>query len=733
MKYRALDVFLGGITLCSTGLFFIPLSLFLLNQQEFFSQIGEVAGYLALFSVGAAVLLTVLLLLIGKSSRRVTVAALAFLSVGIWVQGYLLNWDYGSFDGSALDFQLMEWRSADLLLWVVLAVLILGVGIWKQPSFRLLFLLLLFIQGGNTLYAFRSAESFELSKQNDETSAGVSDLNQYTFSRYKNIIILLLDAYQTDFFNEYLAENPEFKAQLPGFTYYPDALATDYFTFRSLPALLSGKVHTFQTSFSNYLMDAYRNHSLPARLHQAGYYVGIYNYYTFAQGAYQPRYFQGIADNYTSDLEHFEPYYWNEIKKLLATTFFRVMPHVAKNTVYTQFLLETSLDQDRDVFIQGVRTYGRVEGERPRFNFYHLQGFHGPWIIGEEELDHNDRDQLKRVIRLLGDMIAEFIVHLKGLGIYEDTALFIVGDHGLLWSDDGIHYGNYDVPERHEQRPLHPFAKKPRAMSLVLFKPPNAQGDLVVSDKGVSLLDIVPTALDVAGLSIDSYYDGISLLRDDTQPRPRPRPFFSSEYKTRTTSALYEYIVPGFSWYDHSWIFTGNAYERNGLKRVIFDNYQPGTTLSFGPTGTGLQYLGEGWVAARDNHKMTGRDATVHLPVEVIRGDATLRLVLSAENKGNQPAFQRINIYVNQKKVRSYAVGNKKEIVTAIPAGILDQSNKAPAPLKAPVRPEIAPPPQSCDTRIEIRLETATAVPPEAEKGNSNREAAVFIHSLTLE
>lgn len=726
MKYRMFDVMLGVAALCLTVCFFVPANIYLLNRGEFYGAPGEILQRLLLTSAGIFVLLAAALTAMGTALRRYIVPGLAFVTAAVWVQGYILIWDYGPFDGSSLEFQLSDPRAADLMVWLLLAALVFGAAVFKRVSFRLLFLTLLFVQGGNMLFVMQSETAFERDAETEESVVAVSKLNQFTFSKDDNIIILVLDAFQTDVFNEYIETYPEFKTKLPGFTYYPDALANTYFSSRAIPAILTGQLYEADTPFSTYLNNAYANYSIPAQLGRAGYYVGVYNYFTLAQSCFHPNIFQGIADNYSEEEEHFEAYYGHELRRIMATALFRIAPHLLKNTIYRQWLLEAPLEQDRDVFLHGIERYGRTGDSQPRFNYYHLQGLHQPHVIDGEILDWTSPESSRRMAALLCGLIERFISKLQGLNIYDDAAILIIADHGLLWESDQIQYGAFDSPRVHRTPPLGLFAKKPRALPLVLFKPPRAKGDLIISDSPVSLKDITPTVLDVAGILDEDHYEGKSLLRLGDEQRIRR--FFSSEYRRRSSGPTYEYAISGFSWYDQSWNYTGNVYSRSGIDRQPLDNYLPGLMLSFGRAGNGIQYLDGNWRPVNGAHAVLGTEAAIALPLaEETDGTLVLNLVLAPYPEDGRPAPKITRLYMNDVNTGSYTVSERIEIEAAVPPGILTFSDP-PRTETPPRQPWLVSTPQPSDTRIEIRLEISG----ESAPGNDNDLSTVQLLALTL-
>ncbi len=727
MKYNVVDIILSVAAFCLTVFFFLPVGVYLTNVPEFYSNAREIVCALLLPGGSAFLLLTLLSLTVGKKGRRYIIPVLAFLTTAVWVQGYILNWDYGHLDGSSWEFRFLDFRTGDAIIWALLAGLLLGVGIRKQVSFRMLFAALLFVQGGNFLYTWRQAMPEAASVEADEERAGISRRDQFTFSTDSNIIILVLDAFPADVFNEYIEANPDFKAQLPGFTFFPDALAPVFFTGRTIPTILTGRLYGDSAAFNDYLRGAHREISLPALLQRAGYYVGIYSsYYNYPQNL-----FHGIANNYTYEAEHFEAHHYDEAKRLMAVTLFRVAPHLVKNVIFYRFLQAPSDVQDRDEFVHNILKRGRTNGKQPRFNYYHLQGLHPPHIIDGEVVTGDERDVFLRVGELLCDLMQAFVDKLQRLGVYDSATIFIVADHGWMWNPEQIHYGRFGPPDPQTNVPPGPFAKKMRALPLVLFKAPHSSGDLSISSAPVSLKDITPTALDIASLYHADDHKGRSFLRLDTTPRVRT--FFSAEYDKIGTGPYYEYAISGFSWYDNSWNFTGNIHHTGTTERAPLYDYIPGTTLSFGRSGTGLQYLDDRWCPDNGAHLMLGRQASLLLPLQGGGENLHLYLTVSVASGEAAPTSQQIDVYINDTKTGSHVVHEITEIVTKAPPPDIVAHAPPKPPDDAATMPWLTPAPQPSETKMSITLELPdSSFVGMRAKCHEDNNVGIRLHTLTL-
>jgi arylsulfatase A-like enzyme len=103
-------------------------------------------------------------------------------------------------------------------------------------------------------------------------------------------------------------------------------------------------------------------------------------------------------------------------------------------------------------------------------------------------------------IDFMDDQIGRFIEALKSLGLYDDTTIVIVSDHGEeFWEHGGFQHG-HSLYDELVHIPL--VIKLPAAMDLA--------GRSVAAQ--VRLIDVMPTMFDVAGIDAPDSFAGRSLL-----------------------------------------------------------------------------------------------------------------------------------------------------------------------------------------------------------------------------
>ena len=153
-------------------------------------------------------------------------------------------------------------------------------------------------------------------------------------------------------------------------------------------------------------------------------------------------------------------------------------------------------------------------------------------------------------IRFTDDQIKVLLDTLQSMNLLNDTLLVITGDHGEeFWEHDGVAHGHtlYDELLR---------------VPLIIHWPKEIKPKQVIS-KQVSLIDLMPTVLDMAGLPIPSQCRGqslVSLLKTSSKQAFIERPVFS---ETESTISLKSIRTPSQKLIEHIKDKTFEAYDLN--------------------------------------------------------------------------------------------------------------------------------------------------------------------------
>jgi hypothetical protein len=171
------------------------------------------------------------------------------------------------------------------------------------------------------------------------------------------------------------------------------------------------------------------------------------------------------------------------------------------------------------------------------------------------------RDNMLRQGAGMLKIAATFLERLERLGVYDDSLVFIVGDHGSGVADAKINPTPYgDRLNKGGPYPGNFRSFKAAGIPLVLVKRMHARGALATSSSPVSLGDIPRTVVDELGLEAE--FPGRSMFAvSESESRERIyRAFIGPQIDVEYLAPLLEYAVDGDSWDDTSWRETGNVY-----------------------------------------------------------------------------------------------------------------------------------------------------------------------------
>ena len=189
-----------------------------------------------------------------------------FFAIGLllWIQGNIMVWNYGLLDGHIIPWGDYFWNGIiDALVWIgVLAICILkSDALYKH--IRVVCLLLIVVQFGGimaTVYAAPDEPAWKY--QNSSEYPG----KLLQFSPDTNVIIIILDTYQSDIFQEIIHEDEKYKDMFDGFTYYRNTVGGFSTTYPSVALILSGEHYDNAVPIKDFIKNSALNNSIPVVL-----------------------------------------------------------------------------------------------------------------------------------------------------------------------------------------------------------------------------------------------------------------------------------------------------------------------------------------------------------------------------------------------------------------------------------------------------------------------------------
>lgn len=557
----------------STLFWFGPVAQALGNRDEVLLGWLQVAMPLALIAIAVWLIGLALLhvLPVGVSQR--VAALMGVLGLLWWAQGTLLaplGPDYGVLDGHPIEWDGLRPRAilAFVLFWVA------------PGAFALCFPARALSQGARMVYgACMAVQALGLVVQ---ALAGapstprvhqVETADEVAFSSTRNIIVLVVDAFQSDVWHEVIDRQPELTRAFDGFTYFRNALAGWGNTNPSIQSILTAELFDNSVPLTEFTSRVYRERSsLPLRLKQAGYVVELYTPEPNVVPL-DPLIRDNLIAQDASPAEILHTVAW-----LIDVSAFRHAPDLWKGWVMNSYrwrfsawargmtageplaavvapsLTPKAVEELRDVgFLNRVLTRGRADREAPRFAFHHLEGIHLPIKMDGELRALNvaltpTREHYLTYARGSVRLLGLFLDRLRELGVYDGSLIVIAADHGTgrlpLYAAADLNADRLAGPGR---PPAYAW-QGGRPLPLLLVKPFAADGALRTSDAPVSLTDIPKTVLALAGEDT-THVPGQAMFDIDDMHRPRLYGHFWGDDKSR----LRRFSVSGFAWYADSW------------------------------------------------------------------------------------------------------------------------------------------------------------------------------------
>lgn len=494
-----------------TNLFIIgPITVFKGNSIEFKFRFFDLSS-LYVYPLFSSLFIILIIGILIPLSKNILYSVILFsLGILLWLQGNILVWNYGVFDGTLIDWsKYILYGLVDISVWSL--VIITTVILHKKISTHVSFISFSYIILQFLLLFLNNFSSFTRINSLSENHAITS---QFNYSSSFNIVHIILDSYQTDIFRE-ITEEDGIADNFEGFTLFEENMSAVSKTKYAVPAIFTGKAYGGDIGEKQYKRQA-AEEGFPNLLYQKGYEVNLApdqptfgmkytNYYDIKQIA-------GISRE--TEREQSALY-------LLDISMFRHFPQFLKKYIYNNnnWLLSKLISDSQNnksfidkTFLKKYIAGLRINGPRPAYHFIHVQPPHPPYVTREDgtyagKTLPDTRDNYKNEARYILQLFVELLDEMKRLEIYDSSLIVLQGDHG----------SNFRLkPKKNDIAPdtLDIY----RISALLVVKPPGAKGPLQTSQAPTMVTDIAPTIMEYAGYS----FPGTSVFRtDQTSPRTR--------------------------------------------------------------------------------------------------------------------------------------------------------------------------------------------------------------------
>ena len=498
---RLKDVVFPALLVVLPLCLFGPFTIFSGNEAEFSAPFWMLVRPLLFIGAVLVVALAVIGLVLPQKLFRAYVVLLFGVGLVLWIQGNLLVADYGDFTGAAIDWTTESWRNPyEMALWI-------GVPIVAVAATKRTFPIAPFASG--ILVALQAATLVVSALQAEPvTPARWQGLSETVFdiSRKQNVLHIVLDGFQSDLFDEILAEKREsIDRSFSGAVFFANHTGAFPTTIVSIPAMLTGRVYRNERNLQTYVHDIFEQGSLFKSLRAAGYRVDSVTEMHFDKES-ATNYYR-IPRPYVSYDDYTQFTTW----QLADLALFRHAPHILRPAIYNEqsWRLQTLLGPGdtktrRHHPVNGavvLNEFARrltAATDEPTYKFIHVGIPHQPVAVNALcefiGVVRSTRASYKEQAHCAVTRVAAVLDRLKEIGVYDNTLVVISSDHGI-----GFVSPQFANDRRVPPRDLGALASK--AMALLIVKPPNSKGPVRVSRAPTTITDIPATVLDAIGVA----------------------------------------------------------------------------------------------------------------------------------------------------------------------------------------------------------------------------------------
>ena len=570
LKERLVYGVIAAVFFTFTIFFVAPLEIVAGSSTSLIYSMGDVWWVLLAPGLGMIAFITAVLALL--RGRAFNFALVAVVAVGLcaYVQALALNVGLPAADGATIiwaDYMVMQIVSASVWIAIILGFVVYAFlnARRAQGIAAIVSVFLVLVQ------AVGLASLVIAPGSGDETPKGgkvvMTEDQMFTVNPNHNVVVFVLDTYDTAYLTSVLKTNPNLLDGLTGFTNYENATSAMIPTRFAIPEMMTGQMPGFDEDFSTYKAERYARSDFLQKIYDADYSIGLYTD-SLTIGRLSPEEQYGITSKTVN--MHDLPGSMMDVRGTLYSLYqmglYRDMmwPFKWAFWYYTDQINQTmtlyednALPEETIYVMDDIRYYNRLcdfglsleEGEHAgAYRFIHLLGSHYPFSYDEDVNDlGEDNSNVFKQSQGAIKIVTTYIDELKRLGVYENTTVIITADHGY-WTIT-----------------LDPIEETSTPIMFVKPEQSAAADELPikVDEKPVSHLDLQATILDAMGLDYSEYsnrdeWAGYSMLRAIDPDRKRY--YLTTDSEPDLTEVQFrEYLIDGNALDWDNWSETGRT------------------------------------------------------------------------------------------------------------------------------------------------------------------------------
>lgn len=430
------------------------------------------------------------------------------LGIGCYVQSLLMNGPLPVADGSSLD--LMKFKKVTLIstvVWVAIVAALIVLNAKKKSVCRPVLMVVcavLIIMQSASLVSIGVEQRQLLAEKGDESV--LTDKGLFEVGRKDNVIVFVLDTFDTRLLEQILQDDPNALSEFTGFTYFKNSTGSMVPTRYAVPFLLTGEMPRDDDTYESFIEERYDRSSFMQDVANEGYSIDLYT------DSLRTNKLDSLADNIvvTSELEMDAPKLLMALAKM---SLYRDSPWLFKPLFWfnTDDINSSSLGGDLNPYLMDDIAYGErldteglsVSETEKSFKFIHLLGAHLPYNMDAQgKRSDTETDQVTQGHGNLM-IVSNYLKQLKDAGLYDSATIVVTSDHGERYLTD------------------EPIERTTTPMLLV--KPSEnaeeASEPIRVSTVPTGHLDFNATIIDAVGGETDSYGPTVFDIEESDRPR----------------------------------------------------------------------------------------------------------------------------------------------------------------------------------------------------------------------
>lgn len=524
---------------------YAPFEMYITNPTEFWFSIKHFMPLCIIVSLLIFLCCTLIHYILPEKFRETFEWLIFALECAIYVQGTFLNIDIGQLTGiSFASKTYILYYVRDAVAWIIIFGVVAFFYKKKRDIFEKVmvyfpaFLLITLMITSITLFI----NAYKDEAKKSETTAFNSEYRLTTLGKDENIIVFVLDMFDSRYLNTIANEYSDALNEFDGFTIYDNYTGGYATTSYSLAFLNSGKYFRNEKILDDAVNE---RESYIDTLRDAGYDTANYGSYGFPGRTYI-----GFSNFVSGVVKVRNPLKF--IFHIYEMGAFRYAPNICK-VEFMKFtdklggdqgiISEYNMYDESNIGVYNSFCNNPMQIEDGKcFKLIYTRGTHYPYVNNEnlEEVASNEDHPIECAIGVL-KMVEKYISEMKKTGVYDNSTIIITADHG--------YFSDYGMDE---------FSKP-----ILMIKKMNSHGEVNYNSSPVSQEDFAATIEGIAtGEEINRFGKSIFAYNEDDV---RDRFYYHYYLKEKGNARrLIEFKINNDSNVKNAFELTGNEYTIHG-------------------------------------------------------------------------------------------------------------------------------------------------------------------------